>query len=304
MKVARLAFDQQQRAGRPRNWSRGVEDGPRQTLRAQPGRPRPRGCPWASSRIDGIAGHDRIVDQQSQGDDHRRGPFRTTAAGATVDPLTRGETPGVIATSWGSTPAHRVSIHGPGDDDHRPGIAGRRSRSAGDAINRELAHGHPRDVAAWLGPQRLARAILYATVTNWWPSCRCCWSKARRATSSTRCRCCSRLSLISSRIVSDDVHAAAGLLRVARAEGLRGLHRRRARGAGWQPPTAASSNGAWATRPSPWAARGLAFTAGCAALPLLGTAFFPKDLHDVFTVNVFHGRGLGRSGRPARRPCA
>ena len=37
---------------------------------------------------------------------------------------------------------------------------------AGDAINRELAHGAPRDVAAWLGPQKLARAILYATVTN------------------------------------------------------------------------------------------------------------------------------------------
>ena len=37
---------------------------------------------------------------------------------------------------------------------------------AGDAINREIAHGSPRDVAAWLGPQKLARAITYATVTN------------------------------------------------------------------------------------------------------------------------------------------
>ena len=33
---------------------------------------------------------------------------------------------------------------------------------AADAINRELAAGVPRDVAAWLGPQKLARAILYA----------------------------------------------------------------------------------------------------------------------------------------------
>ena len=33
---------------------------------------------------------------------------------------------------------------------------------AGDAINREIAHGSPRDVAAWLGPQKLARAITYA----------------------------------------------------------------------------------------------------------------------------------------------
>jgi multidrug efflux pump subunit AcrB len=37
---------------------------------------------------------------------------------------------------------------------------------AGDAIKRELAAGHPRDVAAWLGPTRLANAILYATITN------------------------------------------------------------------------------------------------------------------------------------------
>jgi multidrug efflux pump subunit AcrB len=37
---------------------------------------------------------------------------------------------------------------------------------AGDAIERELAAGRPRDVAAWLGPTRLARAIFFATVTN------------------------------------------------------------------------------------------------------------------------------------------
>ena len=37
---------------------------------------------------------------------------------------------------------------------------------AGDAIKRELAAGHPRDVAAWLGPTRLATAILFATITN------------------------------------------------------------------------------------------------------------------------------------------
>ena len=37
---------------------------------------------------------------------------------------------------------------------------------AGDAIKRELAHGKGRDVAAWLGPTKLSRAILYATITN------------------------------------------------------------------------------------------------------------------------------------------
>lgn len=37
---------------------------------------------------------------------------------------------------------------------------------ASDGINRELAHGRPRGVAAWLGPFKLRRAILFATVIN------------------------------------------------------------------------------------------------------------------------------------------
>jgi multidrug efflux pump subunit AcrB len=37
---------------------------------------------------------------------------------------------------------------------------------AGDAIQRELVDGTPRELAAWLGPTRLARAIFFATLTN------------------------------------------------------------------------------------------------------------------------------------------
>ena len=37
---------------------------------------------------------------------------------------------------------------------------------AGDAIKRELAAGQPPLIAAWLGPTKLATAILYATITN------------------------------------------------------------------------------------------------------------------------------------------
>jgi multidrug efflux pump subunit AcrB len=37
---------------------------------------------------------------------------------------------------------------------------------AGDAIKRDLAAGHSRLVAAWLGPTKLAKAILFATITN------------------------------------------------------------------------------------------------------------------------------------------
>ncbi|HEX6465080.1 MAG TPA: efflux RND transporter permease subunit, partial [Vicinamibacterales bacterium] len=37
---------------------------------------------------------------------------------------------------------------------------------ANDAVKRELAAGQPRIIAAWLGPTKLGRAILFATVTN------------------------------------------------------------------------------------------------------------------------------------------
>jgi multidrug efflux pump subunit AcrB len=37
---------------------------------------------------------------------------------------------------------------------------------AGDAIKRDLAIGHPPLMAAWLGPTKLAKAILFATITN------------------------------------------------------------------------------------------------------------------------------------------
>ncbi len=37
---------------------------------------------------------------------------------------------------------------------------------AGDAIKRDLALGHPPIISAWLGPTKLATAILYATITN------------------------------------------------------------------------------------------------------------------------------------------
>lgn len=37
---------------------------------------------------------------------------------------------------------------------------------AGDAIKRDLSLGHPQVIAAWLGPTKLAKAILFATLTN------------------------------------------------------------------------------------------------------------------------------------------
>jgi multidrug efflux pump subunit AcrB len=37
---------------------------------------------------------------------------------------------------------------------------------AGDAIKRELGSGSPRDLASWIGPTKLSKAIIFATITN------------------------------------------------------------------------------------------------------------------------------------------
>src|SRR5262249_10108563 len=37
---------------------------------------------------------------------------------------------------------------------------------AGEAVKRGLARGKSRGIAAWLGPTKLSKAILYATITN------------------------------------------------------------------------------------------------------------------------------------------
>jgi len=37
---------------------------------------------------------------------------------------------------------------------------------AGDAIKRELGSGSPRHLASWIGPTKLAKAIIFATITN------------------------------------------------------------------------------------------------------------------------------------------
>ena len=37
---------------------------------------------------------------------------------------------------------------------------------AGDAIKRELGSGSPREIASWIGPTKLAKAIVFATITN------------------------------------------------------------------------------------------------------------------------------------------
>jgi len=162
---------------------------------------------------------------------------------------------------------------------------------AGDAINREMAHGVPRDVAAWLGPQKLSRAILYATVTN------CVaflplllvsgavgefiWSLPVVVTA----------SLVASRIVSMTFIPMLGYYM------LRGQH-------GMEAGLAEGGKGSRFARiyngfselcmEHKWASLAACLVvlgAAMSLLPLIGSAFFPKDLHTAFTVDLFLPEG-------------
>ena len=162
---------------------------------------------------------------------------------------------------------------------------------AGDAINRELAAGTPRDVAAWLGPQKLSRAILYATITN------CAafmpllvvsggvgefiWSLPVVVTA----------SLVASRLVSMTFIPLLGyyILR-----GQKGLEAGLGEGAGGSRFARIYNGFSEVCMRHKWESLSVCLVtlgAGLSLLPLIGTNLFPKDLHSAFTVNLFLPEG-------------
>jgi multidrug efflux pump subunit AcrB len=163
---------------------------------------------------------------------------------------------------------------------------------AGDAINREIAHGHPRDVAAWLGPQKLARAILYATLTNCVAFLPLLLVKGRTGDFIYSLPVVVTTSLVCSRIVSMTFMPLLGYYMLRGQKGFEsGLEGGRGLGALFA---------RLYRRFSIWSLNhktislGVSLTflaAGVACLPLIGTAFFPKDLHSVFSVNVYLAEG-------------
>jgi multidrug efflux pump len=162
---------------------------------------------------------------------------------------------------------------------------------AGDAINRELAHGTRRDVAAWLGPQKLSRAILYATVTN------CVAFLPLLLVSGVVGEFIYSLpvvvtaSLVASRIVSMTFIPFLGYFML---KGQFGMEAGLADG-GKSSRFARLYNGfSEMCMEHKWAALASCLTllAGAVSLfPLIGTNFFPKDLHTVFSVNLFLAEG-------------
>jgi multidrug efflux pump subunit AcrB len=172
---------------------------------------------------------------------------------------------------------------------------------AGDAINRELADGHPRDVAAWLGPQKLARAILYATVTNIVAFLPLLLITGGAGEFVYSLPIVVTAALVASRIVSMTFMPLLGYYILRGQKGLTGAHPDERRGfARWYTRVITFCIG---HRRLVLFAATAALVTGLSLVPLIGSAFFPKDLHNTFSVNLFlpEGSSVRQSAAEAER---
>lgn len=155
---------------------------------------------------------------------------------------------------------------------------------AADAINRELAHGKPRAVAAWLGPKRLARAVFYATLTNVVAFIPLLLVKGKTGDFIYSLPIVVSFSLLSAMIVA---WTFAPLLGFYMLKGQKGFE-----SANGKPPSGFAafykSFVEWCIehRYRTIAIALLILTAGALLTRMIGTSFFPKDLHNVFVVNL------------------
>lgn len=177
---------------------------------------------------------------------------------------------------------------------------------AGDAINRELAHGARRDVAAWLGPQKLARAIMYATVTNCVAFLPLLLVHGQTGEFIYSLPVVVTASLVASRIVSMTFIPLLGYYVLRGQLGLEAGLNGTGRGARFARLYTRVSETCMAHK---WTSLGACLiVAGAAAslIPMIGTSFFPKDLHTVFTVDLFlpEGTPLGQTKAGALRAVA
>ena len=162
---------------------------------------------------------------------------------------------------------------------------------AGDAINRELAHGTPKDVAAWLGPQKLSRAILYATLTNIVAFLPLLLVSGGAGEFIYSLPVVVTASLVASRIVSMTFIPMLGFYML---KGQKGMEASTADG-GKGSRFARMYNGfSELCMDHKWAALATCLVILGSALslaPLIGNSFFPKDLHNTFAVNLFLPEG-------------
>ena len=156
---------------------------------------------------------------------------------------------------------------------------------AGDAIKRQLDEGQPRLVAAWLGPTRLARAILFATITNivaYLPFLIMSGDVGRFIFALPVVIAC---SLVASRVVSMTFVPLLGYV----------VLRGRAKRLPWKERREQGASGIYARgvrlairhRYRVLLASLLVLLAGGLATRALKTSFFPKDLSYLFYVDIW-----------------
>lgn len=155
---------------------------------------------------------------------------------------------------------------------------------AADAINRELANGHPRGVAAWLGPRRLSRAVFYATLTNIVAFLPLLLVKGKTGDFIYSLPVVVSFSLLAAMLVAWTFAPLLGYYMLKGQRGFEGSHDRPVTGF----PRLYKSFVEWciAHRYRSVAAALAILGAGAALCSSIGTSFFPKDLHNVFTVNL------------------
>jgi multidrug efflux pump subunit AcrB len=155
---------------------------------------------------------------------------------------------------------------------------------AADAINREMAHGKPRSLAAWLGPKRLSRAVFYATLTNVVAFLPLLLVKGKTGDFIYSLPIVVSFSLLASMLVAWTI---APLLGYFILRGQKGFESSGDKPASGFPRLYKSFVEACIRRRFLSTAAAVAILAGGVLLTRsIGTSFFPKDLHDVFVVNL------------------
>ena len=155
---------------------------------------------------------------------------------------------------------------------------------AADAINRELAQGKPRHIAAWLGPRNLARAVFYATLTNIVAFVPLLLVKGKTGDFIYSLPIVVSFSLVASMLVA---WTFAPLLGYYMLKGQKSLGATDGKPAGGFPRLYKSFvESCIAHRYRTVAIALTILFAGVLVCRTIGTSFFPKDLHNVFVVNL------------------
>ena len=156
---------------------------------------------------------------------------------------------------------------------------------AADAINRELAHGKPRNMAAWMGPRRLARAVFYATLTNVVAFLPLLLVTGKTGDFIFALPVVVSFSLLASMIVAWTFAPLLGFYMLKGQKGFEGSDGKPAKG--FPRLYKAFVERCIAHRfITTGVAVGILVALGFVAHQTIGTSFFPKDLHDVFVVNL------------------